>query len=102
MRGKQTAREGSSQDSGVLSGPAQSHEGSSPNTEAGAAGSMPDVCEAFLDGKVDEAKRTVVFKRYYHLYDKGELEGLVEQVPSVKLLSSFFDKSNWCAIFENV
>lgn len=66
------------------------------------AGGRPNTSEVFRDGRVDEAKRTVVFKRYYHLYDQGELEGLVEQVRCVKLVSSFFDKSNWCAIFEKV
>ena len=66
------------------------------------ASGRPNASEVFKDGQVDEAKRTVVFKRYYHLYDKGELEGLVEQVPCVQLVSSFFDKSNWCAMFEKV
>ncbi len=100
--GKQNALEGSGHTSGVISEPAQSHEGSSPDVVAGMGSGQPDVSEAFLDGQIDKAKRTVVFKRYYHLYDKGELEGLVEQVPHVKLVTSFFDKSNWCAIFEKV
>ena len=102
MEGKQAEQEGSEQFSRGLNEAAQEHGGSSPCTESGVASSRPDVSKSFLDGRVDEAKRTVVFKRYYHLYDKGELEGLVEQVPNVKLVSSFFDKSNWCAMFEKV
>ena len=73
-----------------------------PCLQSGDMSGRPDASEVFLDGQVDEAKRTVVFKRYYHLYDKSELEGLVGEVPCVKLVDSFFDKSNWCAIFQKV
>ena len=75
---------------------------SSPCPDSGVVSGRPNASEVFLDGQVDEAKRTVVFKRYYHLYDKGELEGLVEEVSCVQLVDSFFDKSNWCAIYEKV
>lgn len=54
----------------------------------------------FADGRIDQAKGTVVFKRYYHLFDQGELDALVRQVPSVGISESFYDKSNWCTIFE--
>ena len=56
--------------------------------------------DPFTDGHVDKAKGTVVFKRYYHLFDKGELDHLVRQVPGVKIEGSFYDKSNWCTVFE--
>ena len=50
-------------------------------------------------GVLDHSKGTVVFKRYYHLFEEGELEGLVQRVPGVRLEESFWDKGNWCCIF---
>ena len=38
-------------------------------------------------------------KRYYHLFEEGELEGLVQQVAGTELLQSFYDKGNWCVVF---
>lgn len=34
--------------------------------------------------------------RYCHLYRKGELEILLDQVPNCSILESYFDTSNWC------
>ena len=53
-------------------------------------------------GCIDHAKGTVVFKRYYHLFDEGELDGLVAGIEGVRLEQSFYDKSNWCAVFAKV
>ena len=58
--------------------------------------------EGFADGVVDAVKNTVVFKRYYHLFDEGELNGLVAALPGVRLTDSFYDKSNWCAVLEKL
>ena len=52
-------------------------------------------------GQIDKQKGSVMFKRYYHLFDEGELESLILQVPGVQLVKSFYDKSNWCCIFQN-
>lgn len=71
--------------------------GSQPATSSSAMGSAQG---GFADGEIDRAKRTVVFKRYYHLFDQGELDSLVLQVPSVRIEDSFYDKSNWCVIYE--
>jgi hypothetical protein len=79
-----------------------SKEDGSNGLDAKAEAGGPEIRNVLPDGRVDRVKGTVVFKRYYHLYDKGELEGLVQRVPGVKLESSFFDKSNWCAIFQKV
>ena len=79
-----------------------SREDGSHGLDAEAEAGGPEIRDVLPDGRVDRAKGTVVFKRYYHLYDKGELEGLVQRVPGMKLESSFFDKSNWCAIFQKV
>ena len=62
----------------------------------GSAGSA-EACKV-----VDKAKGTVVFRRFYHLFEPGELEGLVEAVPGVQLEASFFDKSNWCVVMRKV
>ena len=51
-------------------------------------------------GEVDECRGTVMFKRYVHLYDPGELEGLVGRARGVTFVRSVFDKDNWCVEFE--
>ncbi len=50
--------------------------------------------------RIDRTKGTVMFRRYYHLFEAGELEGLVEKLEGVVLHDSFFDKDNWCCVFE--
>jgi alkylated DNA repair protein alkB family protein 8 len=50
--------------------------------------------------RLDAAKGAVVFQRYYHLFERGELEALVARVPGATLVDSFYDRSNWCAVFE--
>ena len=49
--------------------------------------------------RVDAAKGAVVYQRYYHLFEEGELQGLVAQVEGVGLVDAFYDRSNWCAVF---
>lgn len=41
-----------------------------------------------------------VYKRYYHMFREGELDALVNSVAGARTIHSFFDKSNWCVIFE--
>jgi hypothetical protein len=65
------------------------------HTGAGSAGEG-----GFADGRVDRAKGTVVFKRYYHLFYEGELDLLILQVPGVRITDSFYDKSNWCVVYQ--
>ena len=60
------------------------------------------VGQVFPDGRVDTVKGTVVFKRYYHLFDRGELDSLVHGTPGVRLASSCYDKSNWCVILQKL
>lgn len=43
---------------------------------------------------------SVVYQRYCHVYVEGELEGLVEKVDGLKLLESYYDRSNWCVVAE--
>ena len=51
------------------------------------------------DGAVNREKSAVVFKRYYHLFDEGELEEVVAAVPGLIVEAVFYDKSNWCCSF---
>jgi alkylated DNA repair protein alkB family protein 8 len=48
----------------------------------------------------DQKKQTVVYKRYYHLFVFKELENLAEDIEGVKIVQSFYDRDNWCCIFE--
>lgn len=73
---------------------------SQPASEQHNVGALSTAEGAFADGRVDRAKGTVVFKRYYHLFDKHELDSLVLQVPGVCITDSFYDKSNWCAVYQ--
>ena len=80
-------------------GPAIVGASAADSVHANARGQVGDV---FPDGQVDRVKGTVVFKRYYHLFDGGELDSLVHGTPGVRLTASFFDKSNWCIIFQKL
>ncbi|KAL0030888.1 hypothetical protein WJX77_011841 [Trebouxia sp. C0004] len=48
--------------------------------------------------RIDNKKNSVVFSRYYHVYEQFELDKLVEQVPGAEVLESFYDKDNWCVV----
>lgn len=63
---------------------------------SGAAGSVAG--QPFA--RIDTAKNTIVFERFYHLFRAGELEGLAAQVPDAVVVDSFFDKSNWCIVLQ--
>eukprot|EP00946_MAST-07B_sp_MAST-7B-sp1_P003048 g3048.t1 len=43
-----------------------------------------------------------IFQRYCHVYRKGDLEALVEEVPNLKVLRSYFDCSNWAIVVERI
>lgn len=47
-----------------------------------------------------------VFQRYYHVFVEGELQELVDKVEDdgfkFELISSYYDKSNWCVILKKV
>lgn len=53
-------------------------------------------------GKVDQEKRWVVYERYCHVYRKGELEELVDQVPGLEVVSVEYTRSNWCLRLKRV
>ena len=43
-----------------------------------------------------------VYQRYYHVFVKGELEGLIEQIEECKLISCGYERDNWYAIIEKI
>lgn len=52
--------------------------------------------------EVSHAKAAVVYQRYYHCFEAGELEALVASLPGCRLVSSCFDKSNWVVVMERL
>lgn len=49
---------------------------------------------------VSGAGGSVVYQRYCHVYVEGELEGLIERVEGLRLVESYYDRSNWCVVAE--
>ena len=55
-----------------------------------------------LGGKeVNLEKNTVIYKRYYHVFVKGEIEELLEEVRNegkwdFEIVRSYYDHENWC------
>ena len=51
---------------------------------------------------VDPGKDTVVYKRYYHMFRQGELEGLVERLKEkgwdLQIIDNFYEKDNWFVV----
>ncbi|XP_012693354.2 alkylated DNA repair protein alkB homolog 8 [Clupea harengus] len=43
-----------------------------------------------------------VFHRYYHVFQKGELERLCSLVKDVEIRTSYHDQGNWCVVLEKV
>lgn len=50
--------------------------------------------------KEKKEDKPMVFQRYCHVYKQGEVEELFLQFPNTKVLSSWFEASNWCVIVE--
>lgn len=38
--------------------------------------------------------------RYYHLFKHGELESMIKKISNVTLVSSYYDRGNWCSILK--
>ena len=56
-------------------------------------------------GICDSDKGSVVFRRYCHVYQKGEVEELLLQavgVSAVRILESYYDTGNWCVMVEKI
>lgn len=50
----------------------------------------------------NEEKNAVVYKRYYHLFVYKELESMLEEIGGLKIVESFYDRDNWCCVFEKL
>lgn len=79
--------------------------GSAPAAATGPAGSAgaaaaPAAAATGPAVKLDSAKGAVVLQRFYHLFEAGELEGLVGRLPGCRVVDSYYDRSNWCVVFE--
>ena len=48
--------------------------------------------------RLDTVKNAVVFSRFYHVFEHGELDSLAEQLRDAHVSDSFYDKDNWCIV----
>lgn len=54
-------------------------------------------------GEIDHEKGSIMFKRYYHLFEPGELEKLVERcIQPLRVVDRFYDRDNWCIVIEKM
>ena len=53
-------------------------------------------------GVVDKAKGAVVFQRYCHVYEEGELQELFARLPWVEVTESYYDTGNWCVVAKKI
>jgi len=69
-----------------------------PETAAAVKKTMDAAGEETL-GEFDKEKKTVVFKRFYHVFERDELPDLVNSVQHTEVLDTLYDRSNWCVSF---
>ena len=50
--------------------------------------------------KNDEEGSVKEWKRFYHVFESGELEKLIEDTQDLHVVESYYDQGNWCCIFE--
>jgi SAM-dependent methyltransferase len=56
-----------------------------------------------VDGKLIDwvfKKENKVYKRYYHMFAKGELESLINKIDNVEIIESFWEHDNWICIIK--
>lgn len=82
----------------------KSGEGEDSNDQSCTTGKNQSVAEMYArtyDGaEYDERKGLVVFRRYCHLYRRGEMEDLASQVPSLQLVESGYESGNHFLMLE--
>lgn len=52
-----------------------------------------------LKGEV-KASPSPVFHRFYHVFQRGELEDLCASVSGVEVQQSYYDQGNWCVVLQ--
>ena len=50
----------------------------------------------------DAKEQEKVFLRFYHVFENKELEELLNQIPNIRVVDSFYEQGNWCAVFEKI
>ncbi|CAD8149645.1 unnamed protein product [Paramecium octaurelia] len=50
--------------------------------------------------KIDDQKKTVVYKRYYHVFKQGEIEELLSEMPGFKIVNNYYDHANWVVVLQ--
>ena len=69
------------------------------NSEAGKSTAQL-YSEAFKNAEYDNKKGLVVFQRYCHLYQQGELDEIANEVPGVHIVDSGFESGNYFIVFK--
>lgn len=94
--------EGLGQEEGHEDGAAASSEGrAARDNSSGVVAPSPTAPRhgVRVDGLAGSAG-SVVYQRYCHVYAEGELERLVQRVNGLRLVESYYDRSNWCVVAE--
>uniref|UniRef100_A0AC35UCU0 Methyltransf_11 domain-containing protein n=1 Tax=Rhabditophanes sp. KR3021 TaxID=114890 RepID=A0AC35UCU0_9BILA len=66
---------------------------------------VDELVDTILTGALTDVLSTfqeVTYYRYYHVFKKGELESLIDEVEGLKVVDSFYDSANWCCIAEKI
>ncbi|TMW43605.1 hypothetical protein DOY81_011313 [Sarcophaga bullata] len=50
----------------------------------------------------EESKENTTFLRYYHVFEENELNTLLQEIPDVGIIESYYDQGNHCCIFEKL
>ena len=52
------------------------------------------------DAKNKTSSSSQIYHRFYHVFVEGELEELCNSIKGVKVVKSYHDRGNWCAIMQ--
>ncbi|KAG0202280.1 tRNA methyltransferase, has a role in tRNA modification [Mortierella sp. GBA30] len=72
-----------------------------PSTQTSETTSQPDVDKGDV-GLDSNPSGAPVYNRYYHLFQKGELEDLVLQTQKASIVQQGYDRDNWWCILEKI
>ena len=61
-----------------------------------------DIKDTIKSTKCSGEAPKAVFDRYCHVYVEGELESLVDKIPSLVVEQSYFDASNWAVVAKKI
>jgi hypothetical protein len=60
------------------------------------------VQQAIIEVLQIRKRDSLTFYRYYHVFRKGELEELIGQIDSLRVIDSYYDHANWCVVAEKL